>query len=144
MPAPTARSMPCSRRLRASDPTPSSLATTPSLSTGASNWPCWLYSTGSPQYIKTAYTPKSDGLISYGANIADAFRHVGVYTGRISGRAVEQVRVRHQRLDGQDAWTHRAGQAARCRRRGDRMIGRREFTAPNAIRFFVKATARNQ
>src|SRR5262249_18769417 len=23
------------------------------------------------------------GLISYGANIADAFRHVGVYTGRI-------------------------------------------------------------
>ena len=75
--------MPCSRRLQASDPTPSSLATTPSLSTGASNWPCWLYSTGSPQYIKTAYTPKSDGLISYGANIADAFRHVGVYTGRI-------------------------------------------------------------
>ena len=61
-----------------------------------------------------------------------------------AGRAVEQVRVRHQRLDRQDAWTHHAGQAARCRRRGDRMIGRREFTAPNAIRFFVKATARNQ
>jgi putative ABC transport system substrate-binding protein len=60
-PATSARSMPRSRRLRASDPTPSSLATTPSWSTGASNCPCWLFSTGSPQYIKTAYMPKLAG-----------------------------------------------------------------------------------
>src|SRR5262249_12527428 len=43
-----------------------------------------------------------------------------------AGRAVEQVRTRHQRLDRQDARPHRPGQAARHRRRGDRM-NRRAF-----------------
>src|SRR5262249_17273155 len=38
-----------------------------------------------------------------------------------AGRAVKQVRTRHQRLDRQDARPHRAGQTARGRRRGDRM-----------------------
>jgi hypothetical protein len=43
---------------------------------------------------------------------------------------VGQVRAGHQRSDGQDAWPYRAGQAARARRRGDRMsakLKRREF-----------------
>src|SRR5262249_54466769 len=40
--------------------------------------------------------------------------------------AVDQVRTRHQRSDGQDAWPYRARQAARHRRRGDRMK-RRSF-----------------
>src|SRR5262249_53361652 len=40
-----------------------------------------------------------------------------------AGRAVEQVRTRHQRLNRQDARPHRPGQAARHRRRGDRVMG---------------------
>src|SRR5262249_16468963 len=43
-----------------------------------------------------------------------------------AGRAVEQVRARHQRLDRPDARPHCAGQVAGCRRRGDR-VNRREF-----------------
>ena len=43
---------------------------------------------------------------------------------RPAGCAVEQVRTGHQSPDGQDARPHRAGQAARDRRRGDRMTGR--------------------
>src|SRR5262249_2657886 len=39
----------------------------------------------------------------------------------VASRAVEQVRTSHQRPDRQDARPHRAGQAARCRRRGDRV-----------------------
>src|SRR5262249_4317165 len=44
-----------------------------------------------------------------------------------AGRAVEQVRTGHQSPDGQDARPHGARQAARYRRRGDRMMRRREF-----------------
>jgi putative tryptophan/tyrosine transport system substrate-binding protein len=38
-----------------------------------------------------------------------------------AGRAVEQVRARHQRLDRPDARPHCAGQVAGCRRRGGRI-----------------------
>src|SRR5262245_24752201 len=54
----------------------------------------------------------------------------GRQTRRPAGRAVNQVRIGHQRPDRPNARPHRAGQAACHRRRGDRMsapIGRRQF-----------------
>jgi ABC transporter substrate binding protein len=39
----------------------------------------------------------------------------------VAGRAVDQIRARHQRLDRQDARPHRAADTARHRRRGDRI-----------------------
>src|SRR5262249_10262185 len=50
----------------------------------------------------------------------------GRHAGGPTGRAGEQVRAGHQCRDCQNAWSHCAGQAARRRRRGDRMR-RREF-----------------
>src|SRR5262249_28722946 len=63
------------------------------------------------------------GLLSYGTDIAESFRQVGVYTGPSSraqacgaaGPAIEQIRARDQSPDRQDAGSHRAAVTARRR-----------------------------
>src|SRR5262245_44793903 len=47
--------------------------------------------------------------------------------GRSAGSAADEVRVRHQPQDRKEARPDAPGDSARPRRRGDRMIGRRDF-----------------
>jgi putative ABC transport system substrate-binding protein len=80
--------------------------------------------------------PVAGGLMSYGTELRDGWRQVGVYTGnilkgakarRVARPAGRQVRLRHQPGD-RDAARHRgAPDPARARNRGDRMIRRRSF-----------------
>ena len=82
-PAPAARSMRPSRHSCASGPTRSSSASTPSSTAGVSNWSLWRRATRSPRPMRAREFAEAGGLMSYGTNLADAFRQVGVYAGRI-------------------------------------------------------------
>src|SRR5262249_26355520 len=71
------------------------------------------------------------GCVSSGRRLCRSHPQ-GRQTRGPAGRAINQVRVGHQRPDRQDARPHRARQATGCRRRGDRMrarIERREVIA---------------
>ena len=58
------------------------VGTTPSSSAGVSNWSTWRRATRSPRHFERDFA-EVGGLMSYGANLADAYRQVGVYVGRI-------------------------------------------------------------
>src|SRR5262245_41851968 len=72
-----------SQRSCASGPTPSSSASTFSLLAGVPSWSTWRRATRSPRHIPLRDFAEVGGLMSYGANAADTFRHIGVYAGRI-------------------------------------------------------------
>jgi ABC-type uncharacterized transport system substrate-binding protein len=59
------------------------------------NWPNWQAATGSPRYIRDVKFAESGGLMSYGSDITDAYRQVGVYTGRIL-KGAKPVVINHQ------------------------------------------------
>ena len=72
-----------SQRLRASDPTRFSSAPVSCSTAGGFNWSTWRRSTSSPRHIRSVDYPEAGGLMSYGANYVDAYRQIGIYTGRI-------------------------------------------------------------
>ena len=132
MPAPAARSMRPSQRLRASGPTRCSSAPTPFFNSRRVQ----LVNSGvapraSRRHIRRANYAEAGGLMSYGARHPDAYRQVGVYTGRIlkgakpadlpvvqSTKFELVIKLKTARALGLDS----AADAARPRRRGDRMI----------------------
>ena len=77
---------------------------------------------GAREYVEAG------GLMSYGANLVDMFREVGVYTGKVlkgdqaggpASRTVEQIRASHQPASRQGARPGNPADPARPCRRGD-------------------------
>src|SRR3989454_12678609 len=83
MPAPAGRSRRPSQVFCTSGRTPSSLAPSLISTAGGFNSPCWRHPIGSPAIYAQRDFVEAGGLMSYGTNIADAFRQIGVYAGRI-------------------------------------------------------------
>ena len=83
-----------------------------------------------PAIYEWRQSPLEGGLMSYGADFTDLYHQAGNYAGQIAGgrnpadlpvMQSDQVRAGHQPEDRQGARPHRAADAARPRRRGDRI-----------------------
>ena len=88
-----------------------------------------------PAVYPFRYFATSGGLMSYGTDVAEVFRRAAAYvdrilkgekSGRPSGAGADQIRAGHQPQDRQGARPRHPVDAARPRRRGDR-VKRREF-----------------
>ena len=73
---------------------------------------------------------KDGGLMAYGPSITASFRRAAFYLdknspgrqpGRLACRAANEIRVRHQPQNRQDAWPHCSARTSRHCRRGDRI-----------------------
>ena len=138
-PAPAARSMRPSPPLRASAPTPSSSLADAFFASRRVQFVTLAARDRIPAIYSDRDYVAAGGLMSYGTSIADTLSSgrrlyrphpQGRKARRPAGRAVDQVRVRHQPANGAGARHRGAAGAARHRRRGDRMIAtmqRREF-----------------
>ena len=89
-----------------------------------------------PAVYYRRYFVTSGGLVSYGYDLADQFRRAAGYVDRILKgekpadlpvQAADQIRISDQPQDRKSARPRTASLAARPRRRGDRMMKRREF-----------------
>ena len=99
-------------------------------------WPRWRLGMG---YLRRLRHARTGGRRPYelrNQHLIEAYRQKGVYVGRIikgdepsrpAGRAGNQIRTRHQARDCRKPRPRSPLDAARPRRRGDRMIQRREF-----------------
>ena len=97
---------------------------------GANSSPHWRFATRCRRSSNIREFAAAGGLMSYGGSLADAYRlsrrlhwphSQGREARRPAGPAGHQIRADHQPQDRQGARPHRAADAARPRRRGDRM-----------------------
>jgi hypothetical protein len=71
-----------SQLLLVKGPMPSSSVKSPSSTAGVPNWSTWRRATRSQHHTARDFA-EAGGLMSYGANIADAWRQAGSYAGGI-------------------------------------------------------------